>query len=165
MLSHGLFHTDKQVLDDQQELIHNSYVQIQDVTWKTCRKWLTIEMNGEKGWGISVLATGYNDDLTGELLSEWQQFSSGLQDYSQYSSYLDTVFCTIPISKPLEIPSAPITIGITVTFMFYSFFSALARSKYKSIILFSFIFTLWSSGMAKFMRWQVDYYLIIIHFF
>ena len=34
--------------------------------------------------------------------------------------------------------SAPITIGITVTFMFHSFFSSLARSRYLSLFLFPF---------------------------
>ena len=46
-----------------------------------------------------------------------------------------------PISnsfKPLGIvPSAPITIGITVTFMFHSFFSSLAKSKYLSLLSLS----------------------------
>ena len=38
-----------------------------------------------------------------------------------------------PLTKPLgTIPSAPITIGITITFMFDSFLSSLARSKYSS---------------------------------
>ena len=40
------------------------------------------------------------------------------------------------------IPSGPITIGITITFMFHSFFSSLARSKYLSIFLLTFIFNL-----------------------
>ena len=53
------------------------------------------------------------------------------------------------------VPSAVSTIGITVTLMFHNFFSFLARTKYLSIFSFPFIFTLWSAGMAKFLRWQV----------
>ena len=37
------------------------------------------------------------------------------------------------------VPSAPLTIGITVTFMFHSFFSSLARSKYMYLFLFCFL--------------------------
>ena len=57
-----------------------------------------------------------------------------------------------PLSVPIlwwPVPSAPITIGITVTFMFDSFFSSLARSRYLSLFSLSFSFTLWSAGMAK----------------
>ena len=35
--------------------------------------------------------------------------------------------------------------GFTVTFMFHSFFSSMARSKYSSVFSFSLIFTLWSA--------------------
>ena len=51
-----------------------------------------------------------------------------------------------PIIHPLvTVPSAPITIGIIVTFMFHWFFSSLTRSKF----LFTFSFTQWSAGIAK----------------
>ena len=40
--------------------------------------------------------------------------------------------CTNPL---LTIPSAPIIIGIIITFMFYSFFNSLARSMYLSLFL------------------------------
>ena len=44
-----------------------------------------------------------------------------------------------PLTKPLRIvPRAPITIEITVTLMFHSFFSRLARYKYLSMFPFSF---------------------------
>ena len=47
-----------------------------------------------------------------------------------------------PFFKPLgAVPSAPITIVITDTFMFYSFLSSLASSMYLSFIPFSLIFT------------------------
>ena len=55
-----------------------------------------------------------------------------------------------PFTKPLGIIlSTLIIIGITITFIFHSFFSSLARSKYLSLFLLSLIFTLWSAGMAK----------------
>ena len=55
-------------------------------------------------------------------------------------------------TKPLRIvPSAPITIGITITFHY--FFSSLARSKYLPLFSFCLIFILWLAGMAKFMIW------------
>ena len=53
-----------------------------------------------------------------------------------------------PITKPVgTVPSAPITIGISVTIMFHSSFSSLARSKYSS--LFSFSLILWSVETVK----------------
>ena len=66
-------------------------------------------------------------------------------------------------TKPLGIvPSAPITIGITVTLMFHSFFGSLVRSKYLCLFLFSLIFTLWLTGMAKFTIPQVLFFLLTI---
>ena len=53
-----------------------------------------------------------------------------------------------PSINPLvTVPRVPITIGITVIFMFHSFFNSLARSKYLSFFLFSFTLTL-KSAMA-----------------
>ena len=44
-----------------------------------------------------------------------------------------------PLTKPLGTdPSAPITIGITITFMFCTFFSSLERFKYLSLVFFDF---------------------------
>ena len=55
-----------------------------------------------------------------------------------------------PFNKPLVIiPSTPITIGINVTFLFHSFFSSLAKSKYLSLFSLSFIFTLRSHRTVK----------------
>ena len=55
-----------------------------------------------------------------------------------------------PRTDPLvTVTSAPNTICITVTFMFHSFFSSLARSKYLSLFSLSFSYTLWSAGIAK----------------
>ena len=49
----------------------------------------------------------------------------------------------------LTVLNVPITIGITVTFMFHSFFSSLARSSYLSLFSLSFSFILWSTGTPK----------------
>ena len=106
------------------------------------------------------------------LESEWQQVSSGLQDSSQYSGWSQQCFSLDDLdslsdfqflqslSKPLgTISSIP---TITVILMFHSFFSSLARSKYLSIFPFSFIFTLLSVWMVKFIQWQILFFLLII---
>ena len=49
----------------------------------------------------------------------------------------------------VTVPSALITIGISVTFMFYSIFSSLARSRYLYHFSPSFSFTLESAGTVK----------------
>ena len=55
-----------------------------------------------------------------------------------------------PYSNPLvTLPWAPITIGITVSFMFHCFFGSLARTWYLSLLLLSFTFTLWSAWTGK----------------
>ena len=55
----------------------------------------------------------------------------------------------------VTVPRAPITIGITVTFMFHSFFNSLARSRYLSLFSFSFNFVLCSAETAKSTMLQV----------
>ena len=57
-----------------------------------------------------------------------------------------------PFTNPLRIvPSAPITIGITITFMFHSYFSSLAKSRYLSFFSLSFNFIcglpIWQSSL------------------
>ena len=53
-----------------------------------------------------------------------------------------------PCINPLvTVQSTPITICITVTFMFYSFCCSVAKFKYSFSLLF--IFTLWSARKAK----------------
>ena len=48
------------------------------------------------------------------------------------------VSARLPISySSRAVPSAPITIGITVTLMFHSFFGSLTRAKYFSLFVFS----------------------------
>ena len=68
-----------------------------------------------------------------------------------------------PFNNPLvTVPKAPITIGIIVTFMFYSFFNSLARSRYLSFFSHSFSFILWSAGTAKSTILQIFFVLLII---
>ena len=68
-----------------------------------------------------------------------------------------------PCSNPLvTVPRAPITIGIIVIFMFYSFFNSLARSWYLSLFSLSFNFTLWSAGTAKSIIVHVLLFMLII---
>ena len=124
------------------------------------------------------------------LESEWQQVSSSLQELSENSSYLHNAIvwmvsilpsisiCSNPLSKPMRtVPSAPTTIGITVTHMFHSlfdFFSSLTKPKYlfifftffdfhlvvhymvSSLIFFSFFFFVnYKSGLLAGIRWSV----------
>ena len=52
-------------------------------------------------------------------------------------------------TNPLvTVPSAPFTTGITVTFIFHSFFSSLARCRDLSFLWLSFSFTLWPAGTS-----------------
>ena len=71
-----------------------------------------------------------------------------------------------PYTKLLmTVPSAPITTDITVTFVFHSFFSSLARSRYLSFFLLSFCYTLWSAGTAKSIIRQVIFLFFFFFFF
>ena len=69
-----------------------------------------------------------------------------------------------PFNNPLVIVSkAPITTGTIVTFMFYSFFNSLAKSRYLSFFSLSFRFILWSaSKVDNFANslFFVDYYKV-----
>ena len=69
-----------------------------------------------------------------------------------------------PFINPfMTVPSAPITIGITVTFMFKSLFLiSLARSRYLSFFLYSFSFIQWSSGTARSTLRQVLLFLFYL---
>ena len=67
-----------------------------------------------------------------------------------------------PLSKTLgTVPSASITIGITVTFNFYSFFFYISF-KYLPLFSLSLVFILWSAGTAKSTIRQVFFLFIII---
>ena len=59
-----------------------------------------------------------------------------LTDFHKFIVWMISAYPLIssnPFTNPLGIvPSAPITIGINATFMFHSFFSSLAKSRYLS---------------------------------
>ena len=59
------------------------------------------------------------------------------------------------------LPRTPITTVITVTLMFYGFFSSPANSLYLFIVSLYLIITLWSTGRAKSTIWQVLSCLLI----
>ena len=70
-----------------------------------------------------------------------------------------------PCTKLLmTVPGAPITIGITVTFIFHSFFSSLARSWYLSFFSHYFSFILWSAGTAKSTVRQLLFFFVDYHY-
>ena len=62
------------------------------------------------------------------------------------------------------VPNASIIIGIIVTFIFYSFFNSLARSRYLSFFSHSFSFILWSAGTAKSTILQVLFFFSFFFF-
>ena len=64
-------------------------------------------------------------------------------------------------NNPLvTVPKAPITIGITVTFMFHSFFNSLARSRYLSLFSHSSSFILQSTETAKSIILQIFFFFV-----
>ena len=70
-----------------------------------------------------------------------------------------------PFYSPLvTVPNAPIMIGISVTFMFHSFFNSLAKSRYLSLLSLSFSFILWSADTAKSTVLQVLYFFFFFFF-
>ena len=80
-----------------------------------------------------------------------------------FSTRLPTSKSSRPFNNPfVTVPNAPITIGTIVTFMFYSFFNSLARSRYLSFFSLSFRFILWSAGTAKSTILQILFLLSII---
>ena len=56
-------HMAGQKQDDQLEHTFSTYVRIWDVALKICQRRWTIERNGERGSGISVLAARHDDDI------------------------------------------------------------------------------------------------------
>ena len=66
------------------------------------------------------------------------------------------------INPLVTVPRAPITIYITVTFIFYGFFQFnCKRSRYLFFLSFSSNFTLWSAGTAKSTIQQVLFFLLL----
>ena len=69
---------------------------------------------------------------------------------------------TSPLSNHLgTVPSAPITIGITVTLVFDSFLSSLAKYKHLPLFSFSLIFFLRSVRTAKSTIWKILSFFVI----
>ena len=69
-----------------------------------------------------------------------------------------------PFINPLvTVSNAPITIGITVTFIFHSFFGSLARSRYLSFFSPFFSFTLRSAGTTKSTIRLVHFFFVDYH--
>ena len=62
----------------------------------------------------------------------------------------------------MTVLSTPLTIGITVTFMFHSFSSSEARSWYLSHALLSFSFTLCRSRTTKSINRQILFFVLLI---
>ena len=103
-------------------------------------------------------------NISGIILISWEFFTPVLTVGFSLKSVRPQVSKAF-FSRPLEtIPVAPTVIDITITSMFYSFFSSLLRSKYLSIFSLSFILTLWSAGMAKSTKRQVLSFLSILGF-
>ena len=74
---------------------------------------------------------------------------------------------TFKSSRPFNnllvtVPKAPITIGTIVSFIFYSFFHSLARSRYLSFFSHSFNFILWSAETAKSTILQIFFFFLLL---
>ena len=67
------------------------------------------------------------------------------------SALLPTTSFPTPLTNlSWTVPSVPVVIDITVTFIFNKTFSSVVRSKYLSVFSFSLIFTMWLTGSSKF---------------
>ena len=73
--------------------------------------------------------------------------------------YLISVSSSPFINPLVTVLRAPITIGIDVTFIFHSFFSYQARSRYLSFFSLSSNFIQWSAGTAKSTILQILFFL------
>ena len=107
---------------------------------------------------------------------EWQQVFFSLQDPSRILANLNKAVFRIVSTPPLiskssssstnpllTVPSAPITVGITVTFMFHCFCFQ-SSNKFKVLMsLFAVSLFLWSAWTAKApFRWILFYFLFTI---
>ena len=103
-----------------------------------------------------------------------QQVSSSFQVSFQYTTQSKQclVWVVLPrppiysfsklLSKSLgNIPSTPIIISVTGTYIFRSLFSFLARSMYLHLFSFSLMFTLWNGETAKSTIWQVLFFALL----
>ena len=117
----------------------------------------------------SALADGYHGGLSdSKSLQVSRTLLSILGDHNNVVVW--TVSTNTVISKSsnpctnhlLTVPRAPITFGIIVTFMFYSFFTSPKRCRYIFLFTYSFNFTLLPAGTAKSIILQVICFLLII---
>ena len=81
-----------------------------------------------------------------------------------------------PLVRQLPSPSVPLiilyllyqklqSIYIFVTFMFHSFFSSLASSRYLSFFSHSFSFILWSAGTEKSTNFQILFFFVVVDYY
>ena len=83
-----------------------------------------------------------------------------------FSTHPPTSESSSPFINPLvTVQSAPITIGTTFTFMFYSFFNSLAKPRFFSFLSLSFNFSLWTDGTAESTNLQVLFFFFFFFFF
>ena len=112
----------------------------------------------------SALADGFH----------WSLSAASLHDSPQYSSRFNHAVVWMVSTRPLisrsprsciktlgTVPSTLTTIGITLTFIFHSFFSSLARSRHLSFFSLSFSFILWSAWTAMSTTRQVLFLLLL----
>ena len=113
-----------------------------------------------------ALADGFSLDFEWNqvLPDSFQNSGRSQQCFILDGLYLSSYFqVSCLFTNPLEIVTcAPITCGITVTFMFNNFYSSLARSTYLSFFSPSFNFILWSTGLEKSTIQQVLFFLLNI---
>ena len=134
--------------------ISEKFVRLQDRFWVRLVHFIIILLFWE--FFTPVIA----DDL--RLQSEWQQVSYVPRTLLSILDDLNNVVVRMVTTRSLlskssspctnslvTVQSTPITIGITVIFMFHCFFSSLARSRYLSHFSLSFSVNLWSAGTSK----------------
>ena len=96
-------------------------------------------------WGLSE---SKSPQVSRTLLSILAVFNNAI--FWMVSTRPPTSKSSRPFNNPLvTVPKVIIIIGIIVTFMFYSFFNPLARSRYLSLHSHSFSFILWSARTVK----------------
>ena len=125
---------------------------------------------------VIVLCEFFTLFLTGgfSLESEWHFISTGLQDSSKYSSYLNSAVSwmasILPLisisqslfSRPLgTVSRTPNTTGINHCHLHVPQFFQLSGKIQVLSYFFTFIFTIWSTGRTKSTRWQVLFFLLI----
>ena len=132
-------------------------------TWKA-RKYLDIAMKlkifrychetkkcGIWRWRLDPLSYWITSEETCRAKSRSPMKSPDPSGDLNYYYYFALILrSSSPGTNPLvTVPSTPIITGITVTFVFSSFFTSLARSRYVSQFSLPFSFTLWLAGTAK----------------